>query len=246
MLTGRLNELAQHWHFEPDFELPRGYCCRAWASEDRILRVPFQGEELTSGFHAALLLSGWGPTIFEHDQETGALFMERLVPGEKLMFSAVPDEQRVEIVAEMIRYCRSVSPPPAPSLPSGEGGLMPLSQYYSQPIPGLEELLATSPPPVFLHGDLHPENVLSGRGGWVCIDPKGLVGDPHFEPVAFLRNVMDHDNPVGEAKGRVEQFADLLDLESARVLRWLQVDLRSSEEELSAAQRKLLEWLSSP
>ena len=44
---------------------------------------------------------------------------------------------------------------------------------------------------MFLHGDLHHENILLGPSKWVVIDPKGLVGDPAFELSAFVRNPLE-------------------------------------------------------
>lgn len=49
-------------------------------------------------------------------------------------------------------------------------------------------LLATSPPPQPLHGDLHHDNVLQSSRGWLAIDPKGVLGDPAYEPANAFRN----------------------------------------------------------
>lgn len=41
------------------------------------------------------------------------------------------------------------------------------------------ELMRSQKGSVLLHGDLHHGNILSdGLGGWVAIDPKGVVGEP--------------------------------------------------------------------
>jgi len=39
-----------------------------------------------------------------------------------------------------------------------------------------------------LHGDLHHDNILSSDRGWLAIDPKGLIGDPHYEVANAFRN----------------------------------------------------------
>ena len=49
-------------------------------------------------------------------------------------------------------------------------------------------LLATSTPPQPLHGDLHHDNVLNSPRGWLAIDPKGVLGDPDYEPANAFRN----------------------------------------------------------
>lgn len=43
-------------------------------------------------------------------------------------------------------------------------------------------------PAIPLHGDLHHDNILSSDRGWLAIDPKGLVGDPHYELANAFRN----------------------------------------------------------
>ena len=52
-------------------------------------------------------------------------------------------------------------------------------------------LLANSPPPQPLHGDLHHDNIMHSPRGWLAIDPKGLWGDPAYEFSNVFRN------PVG-------------------------------------------------
>ena len=51
------------------------------------------------------------------------------------------------------------------------------------------ELLSSIDQRVVLHGDLHHFNILRcDRGGWLAIDPKGLVGDRYFDVCQFLLN----------------------------------------------------------
>jgi streptomycin 6-kinase len=39
-----------------------------------------------------------------------------------------------------------------------------------------------------LHGDLHHDTILSSPRGWLAIDPKGVRGDPAYEPANAFRN----------------------------------------------------------
>src|SRR5207302_8681520 len=51
------------------------------------------------------------------------------------------------------------------------------------------DLLASTDQPVVVHGVLHHFNILRcDRGGWLAIDPKGLVGDRYFDVCQFLLN----------------------------------------------------------
>ncbi|OQM77601.1 aminoglycoside phosphotransferase family protein [Manganibacter manganicus] len=45
-----------------------------------------------------------------------------------------------------------------------------------------------------LHGDLHHENIMHGRRGWLAIDPKGVLGDPCFDAANMLYNPLDRDD----------------------------------------------------
>ena len=56
-----------------------------------------------------------------------------------------------------------------------------------------EELLKTQREEVLLHGDLHHENIRSRMDGeFVCYDPKGILGDPHYEVATTLKNPWDY------------------------------------------------------
>jgi streptomycin 6-kinase len=98
------------------------------------------------------------------------------------------------------------------------------------------ELLAGSGDAAVLHGDVHHGNVLRfdgpGRdgsadggtgddGGWLAIDPKGLVGDPGFDAANVLANP---DPVVALRPGRLARRARVIAEESGRdvdeVLAW--------------------------
>jgi len=85
------------------------------------------------------------------------------------------------------------------------------------------ELLASSPPPALLHGDLHHFNILSAeRRPWLAIDPKGVVGDPAYEPAPFLYNPMDRILEASDSKKiverRIEHLAEHFDRQ--RIIGW--------------------------
>jgi streptomycin 6-kinase len=45
-----------------------------------------------------------------------------------------------------------------------------------------------------LHGDLHHENILRSKRGWLAIDPKGVLGDPAFDAANMFYNPLDRDD----------------------------------------------------
>ncbi len=190
--------------FEPDEELEGGYCSRVWATADRVLKVPWRGEEMESGARAALLLAGHGgPTIHHYDPTTGALLMDRIVPGTPLHLAELSEDEMDQLWAGFVQAWHH--------LPAK--GMVPLSEFFAvTPLAALrDELLPSSPDPVFLHGDLHHENVLQGSGNkfWV-IDPKGLVGDPCFEAAAWLRNPRTQSREPQELGARLDRRLEFL------------------------------------
>ncbi|EPZ49257.1 aminoglycoside/hydroxyurea antibiotic resistance kinase [Bacteriovorax sp. BAL6_X] len=85
-----------------------------------------------------------------------------------------------------------------------------------------KKLLETQTQTVLLHGDLHHENIMQNEAGeYVCLDPKGMAGDPAYEIGAILKN------PWGLPKisqnlelfnQRVECFVTELGLDRERVV----------------------------
>lgn len=82
---------------------------------------------------------------------------------------------------------------------------------------------------VFLHGDLHHDNILKNDGQWLAIDPKGIIGDPAFEIAAFdfmyiteLANTMNVKNIFAS---RVALLAKKADLDAQRIKDWVFVRL---------------------
>jgi streptomycin 6-kinase len=67
---------------------------------------------------------------------------------------------------------------------------------------------------VVLHGDLHHENILRSDGGWVAIDPKGVIGEREYETGAFIRN------RGADAGRRADQLAETLGLDGGRIRLW--------------------------
>jgi streptomycin 6-kinase len=204
-LPSEIEALAQKWDFKAIDELPGGHCSRVFASETQVLKVPFQGEELTYGVDAALKLQDAdGPRVIRYDQLTGIVLMERLTPGTNLADSGLPEDDCLKVFSGAFRSISKLDPK----------GAIPLAKFADIDHALKTNLLETAPAPTFLHGDLHHFNLLLHSQEWRPIDPKGLVGDPHYECVAYLRN----------PTGRLEQIDDLQTFTEQRIL-WLSRNL---------------------
>lgn len=89
----------------------------------------------------------------------------------------------------------------------------------------LEELLATSAPPMLTHADLHHDNILkSDRGEWLAIDPKGIAAEPCYDTTAMIRNPYKllHEMPNIDdlLRNRIRVLSEELGFDPERIRRW--------------------------
>jgi streptomycin 6-kinase len=170
--------------------------------------------------------------LLEADFESGAMLLERCLPGTTLHTES--ETRQDEVVANLLKQIRG----PAPSS-SDLSGFRPLSlivelwrhdtvaQSNLWPDTGLvndglrvfQELVRPAPTDVLLVTDLHAGNVLrSQREPWLMIDPKPFVGDRSYDPVQHLMNCETrlYRDPVG----LVRRVADLAEVDAERLRLW--------------------------
>ena len=76
---------------------------------------------------------------------------------------------------------------------------------------------------VALHGDLHHENILYSKRGWLAIDPKGLTGDRHYDVANLFCNPDDQESLVlnpERIKMLTNKVVSQLSMERTRVLQF--------------------------
>jgi streptomycin 6-kinase len=106
-----------------------------------------------------------------------------------------------------------------------DGGSGPLpAPVFSRAEALYAELLSSSSSDVVLHGDLHHDNILAaGDAGWLAIDPKGVIGDPAFEPASLLLNPPGLENRASLDRllaRRIDILSEALGLEAERLRGW--------------------------
>lgn len=170
--------------------------------------------------------------------EAAALLLQRAQPGHTLA-TLDDDDRETRVAAQLIRRLWR-PPPPGARFPSLEallrvferqrarnhdpGGIVP-PDLFARATERSADLLATSPAPVLLHGDLHHNNILDGGdAGWLAIDPAGTIGDPAAEPGMFLCNPHGRLDAIPDLAPlmarRVRIFAAELGLPPARIAAW--------------------------
>ncbi len=170
--------------------------------------------------------------LLEADAGQGAMLIERLQPGRRLL-DLEDDTIATEIAAAILpRLWRPL--PPRHGFPEVAAGLRDLVRVRAlfggtagplpeTPFRRAEEAfarLATVTEPVLLHGDLHHFNILSAeREPWLAIDPHGRAGDAAWDCGAWMRNPIRSFTAWPGAQAvtdrRMRQFADALGLDRA-------------------------------
>lgn len=245
-LPALVDELAAGWSLrvgKPFAALSYNYVAPAVRADGTaaVLKVGVPHKELFSEMEALRLYGGHGMArLLEADGERAALLLERLRPGTPLL-TLTDDEQATRIAAQVMRdLWRPVAPEEARHFPTTRmwaDGLMRLRARFgggTGPLPArlveraeavFAELHASAEAPVLLHGDLHHENILRAeRAPWLAIDPKGLIGEPAFEPSALLRNplpaLIEWPDALAVQKRRIAIVAETLGLDAARITAW--------------------------
>ena len=214
-------QLMREWGLELRRELSGGYCSHVVTDGVLVLKVPFQGEEQTTGRLAAERLAGFvGPKIHRVDVATGSMLME-YVPGEQLAAFGSDDARAMPVFFDLAHKVRQLDPASLPDMDT----------YFRVRTELIDRLLATTAEKVFLHADLHHLNILWSGARWLAIDPLGFHGDPAFEAVAYLRNPIDaleqieHLEPFLE--GRINALAKGLNVDANRIWAWSLADRRA-------------------
>jgi streptomycin 6-kinase len=244
-LPALIEEYERRWSITvgpPLDGLSYNYVAPAVGGDGRalIFKLGVPHPELLNEMEALRIYGGRGCVqLLAADREDGALLLERLEPGTPLRAYTDDDERATAIAAGVMR--RLWRPVPSehsfPSVARWAAGLGRLRRRFdgaTGPLPSalveraedlFRALIASMAEPVLLHGDLHHENILAAeREPWLSIDPKGVVGEPAYETGALLRNpfpeILTMPQRGKRLARRVDQLAEELGFERARILGW--------------------------
>lgn len=145
----------------------------------------------------ALILFAKPPcvSLIIFDDQKQVLLLEKISPGTSLLdISAKDDEEATRIFLKVLQKLPRITSSYSFEIVEEyyrlieKSNLIPLDikERAKEMISFLKQLYLKS---YLLHGDLHHENVLySKEKGWLCIDPKGIIGPIEFEIALFLLN----------------------------------------------------------
>lgn len=175
--------------------------------------------------------------LLEHDASSGAMLLERCVPGASL--EHVLDGSETDRVATALLQRLHEPRPDAEGFERLSDRAIQLAETVAvrheksgapldhwlvdTAIDLLTELATSGPDDVLLHGDLHHHNILSSnREPWLAIDPLPMLGDPAYDVVQYLLfrkgDLADPDLEWGPV---IKQFCSGLGVDAERVKAWL-------------------------
>ena len=239
-LPNLLARLAKRWSLRlgprcPDIRI--NYVAPATRADGTpcVLKVSRHVDETTNEIAALRIWNGDGAArLLEADPAIGALLIERLEPGTMLVEVAEIDDDAATLIAASILH-QLWRPAPKPNglrvldswcdaydrnrvaLARGDRGFP--AAIFQRADALRRDLLASTDVPTVLHGDLHHYNVLRARRApWLAIDPKGLLGDRHFDVCQFFRN--PGEVPTTVNRRRLDIFCAELGLDRQRTKDW--------------------------
>nr|WP_255622151.1 aminoglycoside phosphotransferase family protein [Tessaracoccus sp. OS52] len=235
-----ISDLLQRWHLTPDGAALAGHTALVLPVLDadgvrRALKVGFV-EADNAGEIPTLQLWGGRHTVrlLRADPKRGAMVLEWC--DEQL--GSHPDaEEATRIVAGLYRHLHRAAAPQLPELHQLVNRWLDSLAALRRDVPAPPRLveqaitagrrLASGPGTHVLHGDLHDLNVMGRDGEWVAIDPKGLNGDPCYEPAPLLWNRWDQLEVTGNTGEAIrERFYTIVDtagLDERRARDWVVV-----------------------
>jgi streptomycin 6-kinase len=217
---------------------------------DVVLKLGVRNPELDSEMAALKFFNGEGACrMVEHDEERGALLLERLKPG--MMLSELQDDdERTHIAVGVMQkiWWPLESGSLLPNIQKQASGLhkfIKLSDWFDalkrirphfnggtgpfpkEPLERVEAFLPelfASTDVKLMHGDFHHFNILSSDRGWLVIDPKGVIGPVGYEVGPFMLNpwgsISDARQFRAQAERRVSIFSERLGWEREKIIRW--------------------------
>jgi streptomycin 6-kinase len=130
-------------------------------------------------------------------KDKGVLLIQQAVPGVSLkQMREIDNASKIKICCELTAKLHYSQPKFNHIFPKISDWLKALDKEWQIPEHYLtlarklrDKLLNSTEPQILLHGDLHHDNILKHREGWLIIDPKGVIGYPINEVWAFIIDI---------------------------------------------------------
>ncbi|EKD71028.1 MAG: hydroxyurea phosphotransferase [uncultured bacterium] len=239
-----VDTLKNHWslrHLIPVNNMTYNYVAKAIDKNNIpvILKISCDEKSFEEEKVALNYFSGTCVKLIDYHEQYYALLLQQAVPGETLkIFYPQQEEFVMDCYVNVMKQLHHHSLPKQHSYRHIRDWLMAIDRVSSDNIPHhllqkatqfKNKLLASLSKEIFLHGDLHHDNILKHQDSWLAIDPKGVVGEAEFEIAAFDFMYIDELANANNVKNIFEKRVDLLahkaNLNAQRIKDWVFVRL---------------------
>lgn len=164
--------------------------------------------------------------LYNGDPANGVLLLENIQPGAQLRKEKSLDK-RIDVLCSIYPGLH-IEVPQYSNYPTYLGWVQRITAYMDTRQDSIElatymkiaeqislELSEQYTEKKLLHGDLHHDNILLGKGGqYRLIDPKGVIGDPIFELGRFILNEPYEEAPKPDeyVKGMIGKLYEQLNI----------------------------------
>ena len=205
-----------------------------------VLKIGYDKKSVVDEMRALRYFNGDGSIeLVDYDDKYNALLLQQAVPGLTLKsLNQTHVDTVLDCYVEVMQALHSKPLASNHGYPHISDWLMVLDNAAPENFPPLvlnkaieikNRLLKTSDTKLFLHGDLHLDNILQNGSQWIAIDPKGVVGDPAFEVFAFdfiqSAELANKSNIGALLASRSELIAGKSNLSAQRIKEWAFVRL---------------------
>lgn len=242
-LPAIIQELSAHWqltHLTPVDNMTFNYVAKAITRSNQavVLKISCDEKSIQAEKVALQYFNGAGCVkLIDYQKNYCAMLLQQAVPGTTLKQQAVPGtESAINAYCSVMLRLHSLPLNKSHNHPHIRDWLSVIDNLNSEKIPEpilkkaiklKNELLATMSNEIFLHGDLHQDNIVLNNNEWLAIDPKGVIGEAEFEVAAFdfctdFSGQEDIKNIIAD---RINQLAKKLNLNPQRISEWMFVRL---------------------
>ncbi|HHF7375822.1 aminoglycoside phosphotransferase family protein [Legionella bozemanae] len=237
--------LTDYWNLSeviPVLNMTFNYVAKAILDGEQpvVLKISYDKKSIENEKQALMNLNSQGSIkLIDYNSKYNALLVQQAIPGITLK-SLYP----AQIDYVMDCYVQTMQKLHNKHLPKKQNDyhiadwLKALDTPTSKQIPAFilnraidlrNKLLSSLKSLVFLHGDLHHDNILKHGNAWLAIDPKGVVGEAEFEIAAFdFMYITELATTVNVKKifaHRIDLLAQKSNLDAQRIKDWVFVRL---------------------
>src|ERR1035437_3843934 len=203
-----------------------------------LLKIASSRDDLDNYSEAKFLrtLNGTGVVmLLREDRGLRAMLLERAVPGQTVTRIFDNDESSaVPVAIELLKRLHREPPPELSAIILLDDWFDNLRRCQATDFPAhyavkalslYEQLSGQSERIGYLHGDFHPDNIVSAaRAPFLAIDPKGIVGHIGYEIAVFLNNFHWWQEGKRDIRQRldvaVRQFSHAFDIDPYELRQW--------------------------